>query len=417
MAAALAAVMFLLSVTPQSLARSPEGQPGKQPRVFTDGRLRVGHLETIRLKGFPGKGVAEVFFFPTAICEDGCGAPTVWGGRTDARGSGRFRVRVPGTFFDRRQHPKYLRDGERIDVEVTWVGRGPSFAHASAEPEPILVRSHGSTRPAMSSSRLFRGGAREAGLPVPGSFSLEGTNGYTLAVLAEPARAGQPASVLVRAFAKGRSATYAAPATVTETSMQANLGELGEIAVTFQRSGQPASVHCGQRTITFDSGSYVGRIDFRGEEGFTAVEASSAPGNLDFMRGLLCSRGFSTFSGGPERGAELTVRNPALGPRMSVSSPRPGAAAQITASTTEYSDGIAVERTASLRMPGSDFDYDRRLRTATVRPPAPFAGTARFDLTKKAGQRWSGDLTVDLPGKATVPLTGPSLRASLTPYE
>lgn len=68
-------------------------------------------------------------------------------------------------------------------------------------------------------------------------------------------------------------------------------------------------------------------------------------------------------------------------------------------------------------MPGGDFTYDRRLRTATVHPPAPFAGSARFDLGKKAGQRWGGDLTVDLPGRAGVPLTGPALRATLVPSE
>ena len=66
-------------------------------------------------------------------------------------------------------------------------------------------------------------------------------------------------------------------------------------------------------------------------------------------------------------------------------------------------------------MPGADFTYDRHLRTATVSPPAPFAGSAHFDLGKKAGRRWSGDLTVDLPGRTATPLTGPTLRATLSP--
>jgi hypothetical protein len=48
---------------------------------------------------------------------------------------------------------------------------------------------------------------------------------------------------------------------------------------------------------------------------------------------------------------------------------------------------------------------------------APFAGSARFDLEAKAGRRWSGDLTVDMPGRADVSLTGPPLRASLSPSE
>jgi hypothetical protein len=110
---------------------------------MTDGHLRPGHLETIRFAGFPGKGVLEVSFFPTAICEDGCGARSFRGARTNAQGKASFRVRMPGTFFDLRNRPVYFRDGERINVEVTWEGRSHSFASASAEPVPILIRTHG----------------------------------------------------------------------------------------------------------------------------------------------------------------------------------------------------------------------------------------------------------------------------------
>lgn len=116
------------------------------PRAMTDGRLRPGHLEVIRVTGFPGRGVTEVSFFPTAICEDGCGARSFRGGETNMRGVAKFRVRVPGVFFDHRERPTYFRDGERINVNVTWEGLGDTFAFAFAEPEPILVRTHGSRR-------------------------------------------------------------------------------------------------------------------------------------------------------------------------------------------------------------------------------------------------------------------------------
>lgn len=111
-------------------------------RVRTDGRLRPGHLEAIRVSGFPGKGVTQVSFFPTAICEIECSAPNVPGGRTDANGFAKFAVRVPGTFIDEHHHRAYFRDGERIDVEVTWEGANGDLAAGSAEPEPILVRVH-----------------------------------------------------------------------------------------------------------------------------------------------------------------------------------------------------------------------------------------------------------------------------------
>jgi hypothetical protein len=115
-----------------------------QARVITDGRLRPGHLETIRVTGFPGKGTTEVSFFPTAICEDACGARTFRGGRTNAKGAAKFRVHVPGTFLNYRNRPVYFRNRERIDLDVDWEGPHHSFDVARAEPEPIIVRVHGS---------------------------------------------------------------------------------------------------------------------------------------------------------------------------------------------------------------------------------------------------------------------------------
>jgi hypothetical protein len=119
-------------------ARGPEAEA----RVITDGHLRVGHLETMRVRGLPGKGVVWVSFFPTALCEDGCGALAFLVGRSDARGTVKFRVRIPGTFFDHGGRHVYFRDGERIDVNLTWEGPNRSFATGSAWPEPIVVRSH-----------------------------------------------------------------------------------------------------------------------------------------------------------------------------------------------------------------------------------------------------------------------------------
>lgn len=255
-------------------------------------------------------------------------------------------------------------------------------------------------------------------LPIPGAFRLSASNGYTLDLIAVPPRSGRTASLLIYAFKRGMGVRYVAPAAVTETSMQSDLGELGEISVSFQRTNQATSVPCDDETIRFDSGQYEGKIDFHGEEGYTSVEATSVAGNIDYFLSGFC--GESSVEVGPNkraRGAALYVRNPGLGPELSVRKRRPGGAALITATMSEYSNGIAIQRFTSRWIPGGTFRFDRRLRTATVRPPAPFAGTAKFDLGKKAGQRWSGDLTVDMPGRSGVPLTGPALRATLGPSE
>jgi hypothetical protein len=259
-------------------------------------------------------------------------------------------------------------------------------------------------------------------LPIPGAFRLTSSNGYTLYVIGMESREGNSGSVLIFASTKGKGVSYRAPAAVTETSIQADLGELGEISVSFQRTNQATSVPCGKKTIRFDSGVYEGKIVFKGEEGYTSAEATSVPGNIDYFLSAVCGEGVisETFvGGGPSRrppGAALFVRNPGLGPQLSVTKTRAGAAASVDAWTREFTNGISIERYASLRVPSGAFTYDRRLRTATMRPPPPFAGSAHFNLGKKAGRRWSGSLTVDLPGRAGLPLTGPSLRATLSPY-
>jgi hypothetical protein len=409
------------------------GRRGSAPKITTDGHLRVGRREAIRVSGFPGKGVVQVSFFPTAICEDGCGARSIIVGRTDAAGAGTFKVRVPGTFFNVHERPTYFRNHERVEVEATWEGADHSFARGSAEPEPEIVRTHGDrkgARAATLSGAALRpvapsGPAPRAPLPIPVGFELPAGHGYTLYAIARPPRFGTEGSLLLDLSAKGRRVTYEAPATITETSIAADFGEVGKVAVEFQRAEKAATISCGKRKFQFESGNWVGTIQFHGEEGYAAVEATSVPGSLEFFRGEICGPFFGSGSSGPLKGAELFVRNPGLGPQLSVYKHRPGGAATVIAWLREYiasrgaaHSGISIERAVGIQMPGDDFTYDqRRLRTATVTPPGPFSGSAHFDETLKAGKRWSGDLTVDMPGRADVPLTGPLLRALLRPSE
>src|SRR3569623_3549290 len=93
-----AGLLLMAGLTVSASAAPRAGRQREAVRVTTDGHLRPGHLETIKVKGFPGKGRTWVSFLPTAICEDGCGSRSSPGGPTNAKGEGTFRVRVPGTF-------------------------------------------------------------------------------------------------------------------------------------------------------------------------------------------------------------------------------------------------------------------------------------------------------------------------------
>lgn len=144
--ALVAAVVFaclLMSGQAGATGSSVSAPPETEGKVFTDGHLRAGHFETIRVTGFPGKGKTAVSFFPTAICGNSCGAVTRPGGETDGRGAAKFKVRVPGTFLDHKNRRAYFRNGERIDLQVLWYGPSHSFNVGSSRVDPILVRTNG----------------------------------------------------------------------------------------------------------------------------------------------------------------------------------------------------------------------------------------------------------------------------------
>jgi hypothetical protein len=53
------------------------------------------------------------------------------------------------------------------------------------------------------------------------------------------------------------------------------------------------------------------------------------------------------------------------------------------------------------------------LAEAIIEPAAPFSGAATFHLDDAKTASWTGDLAVDLPGLAKMPLTGPKITAGL----
>jgi hypothetical protein len=302
-------------------------------------------------------------------------------------------------------------------VEPTWKkwlcsGRRPSGRRTAQLIALILVGASTLLPPAASL-------AAEPAAPapvVPSAFQLQGTNGYSIFVFAVPARGGLPGSVQVIARKGHMSVRYSAPATVTETSITADLGSLGQIAVDFHAGSPPItkSFKCAGQKVAAVMGSYEGVIAFHGEEGYTSAEAAAVPADFPLELAEACNFAVSGGGGSPNlRSAELYVRNPGLGPRFSVFKATPRSPARFFVEASEYNAGISIERVASLVMAPASFRYGANLQTAIVRPPAPFSGAAHFDRRKKANRRWSGDLSVDLPGLADAPLTGPLLRAGL----
>jgi len=253
-------------------------------------------------------------------------------------------------------------------------------------------------------------------LPVPGAFKLKASNGFSIFAFGMPAREGRPSSIGISVTGRRSEAFYAAPATITGTSIQADLGKLGAIDVTFHPSGEPESPRspCGEKPFTFDSGSYEGTIVFRGEEGYTSVEATSAHGNIDFLLNLVCPGSSGGGSGPHAPGAELNAYADGTrwGPRLTVIKNRPTAPTHLEAGIGEEREGISIARYVNAIVPARAFKYDEDVQMAVVRPPAPFKGVAHFRRRKPAN-RWYGNLRVDFPGRSGVRLTGRHGRASL----
>jgi hypothetical protein len=251
--------------------------------------------------------------------------------------------------------------------------------------------------------------------PPPGGFRLSASNGYFLTVVSFHKPNTERGEVLVFVNAHGSGALYFTRATVTDTSIEADLGVVGEIDVDFLSSGKPRMERseCG-RPVAVDSGRYVGTIDFHGEQGYSEAEATSARGDAKFTLSLVCSNSLVEGSGGHSPGALLRVGRGG-GTRFSFEARKnsPSRVARFSASISERRGPLVIERAVGTEAKPAAFDYDVPAGTATVAPPAPFDGEATYNRPSKGPATWHGDLSVDFPGRAGVRLTGAGTQASL----
>jgi len=252
------------------------------------------------------------------------------------------------------------------------------------------------------------------------SFSLKGSNGYRILVWAGSKKGYRHGEVFVIAYGKQGSVAYSAPATVTDIRVDADLGAIGEIDVTFQPSGEREVEHsvCGHsQRLTYDKGTYVGTIDLRGEEGYTRVRAESVPYNPGPFIDIGCDGSWSgELLGHGLPGARLRARakfGEGETIELQANQNRPGARVKIGVSTEERRDRVRISREASFTYPAGALDFTPNLRSAALAPPAPFSGSALFRRNATPANRWTGDLEVDLPGRSNVSLAGARFDAGL----
>ena len=286
----------------------------------------------------------------------------------------------------------------------------------------LIVAPGATSAPASPVARSAGATAGQKRALIPLGFELRSSNRYTIEVnVLRPVIGAPGPSAYAQILVSGKtgSVSYLAPASATEDSFEADLGALGRIAVSFHATGgarNESSVCNRHQSVPVANGYYEGTIEFHGEEGYTEVEASRAKDSASLLLNIVCPAEGESGSGPGLPGAELRVRSSRTSstPFLTVVENDPWAPVQLEVDAGEQRGEIAIERVIHMTAPRTAFDYDSNLRTATLQPPSPFSGTARFRRTGRHKARWSGNLAVNLPGQSGVRLTGKHRRASLS---
>jgi hypothetical protein len=265
----------------------------------------------------------------------------------------------------------------------------------------------------------------------PGSIlqlSLHGSHGYRISVTND----GAKRRVILSAHTGGFGAAYAVRGRAMRNRIEGNFGKLGKVSVWFQPSSQkparqPLDEGCTGKPSTVQAGRFVGTVRFHGEEGFSSVVASSAPGSVTTEHKIVC-----TFSARKGPAVAQSSRNgfPDVFERefvaveadhnhstllnvfqishSGVAGEKGSAAGEVA--TTEHRGRIAIARDLRLReeinvIQASPLGIEPF--TATIAAPGQLQGTGQLSESLGSPPSWSGDLSARLPGGGMVPLVGP----------
>jgi hypothetical protein len=261
------------------------------------------------------------------------------------------------------------------------------------------------------------------GKGLAGSFSLKGTHGFEIKALIASYGEGDAGQLVLFVGKSNQEAIYTAKGTVTKESVDFDLGALGEIKAAVQPSGKKETLtsKCeGGEKQAIEGSEYVGTIAFHGEEGFTDAEAIRAPLSLAPLTELVCPAITTDGQEGGDgvRGAGLAIKRKG-GPSLKLAKNRPGARVFYTAQMKEKEGTVTVERSVGGYLAARTLTFAPSLKSAHLAGAAPFSGSAAYlgkslpSVRRPGKGAWRGNLTVDFPGHADVPIAGPGFKASI----
>ena len=259
------------------------------------------------------------------------------------------------------------------------------------------------------------------------TLRLRGSNGYRITIH------GSSKGVSLVATKRHSAAEYiAARGHSDDQTIEASFGRLGAIRAKFVPHGnlENEALPEGCKAPAGSAGhfgSFLGRIEFHGEEGFTDVETGRAKGTVIPSRRLVCKRqveGAQKVTGKPPSLVSFIYTNRgstsfwAGGDALSHVStsgiplnlaalPKKGIAFSVRSFSSR--EGVDIMRVSAAKGPPTSFVLAGN-GTTKLSPPSPFSGTSSFD---SCDITWRGSLTVSLPGERVHHLASPGV-SSLT---
>jgi hypothetical protein len=258
-------------------------------------------------------------------------------------------------------------------------------------------------------------------------FSLPATHGYRLRFDSIVVKPGLPTHDFLTAT-KGRSSQISYETrdlSHGDEGVDARYPGIGTVAVHFHQtsvSREPTAENCKGAPAVVRHGTFLGRIDFHGERDYTSADRQAAPGRIPESAKQVCHEPSPRHAGPRDSGSSghglealdtgLEGQN-GLGLGLSALridlGGRFGESADFTAHSFQREKGFSVFRSVSAVGEPADFAVSpsgAEAPTVTLAPPAPFHGSATFQLTSPTTSTWTGDLGVEIPGLGEVPLAG-----------
>jgi hypothetical protein len=217
-------------------------------------------------------------------------------------------------------------------------------------------------------------------------------------------------------------AYYSTPARVTAERVTARFGALGELDYRWTPK-RGASVSCSGS----EEGEAVfeGSFDFTGEDSYVHIEADHAEGSFQVypepkncVEKRLARRAVPYQPSYSNEGATLHARagSRAAGTVREVTAFDNGSPRLhevfLFATLIEKREGMVVARGVQMPAASSAFRWNLKTGTATLRPPAPFTGWAKFSRRGNHGPgSWRGSLAMPILGGEPVQLAGREFRA------